>query len=56
MHEHLDGAVQELSGHSVYMCGPPPMIDACLGVLGERIEPRNIHYDKFLDRSHISTE
>lgn len=56
VHEHLDGVVQKLAEHSLYMCGPPPMIDACLGVVGERIEPRDIHYDKFLDRSHISTQ
>ena len=56
VHEHLQDVVEDLSGHSAYMCGPPPMIDACLGVLGEHIEPENIHYDKFLDRSHISTQ
>ena len=56
VNEHLQGVVEDLPGHSAYMCGPPPMIDACLGVLGEHIEPKNIHYDKFLDRSHISAE
>ncbi|RLA53588.1 MAG: hypothetical protein DRQ65_00995 [Gammaproteobacteria bacterium] len=56
VHDHLQDVVEDLPGHSAYMCGPPPMIDACLGVLGECIETNNIHYDKFLDRSHISAE
>lgn len=56
VHDHLQDVVEDLPGHSAYMCGPPPMIDACLGVLDECIESKNIHYDKFLDRSHISAE
>ena len=38
-----------------YMCGPPGMIDAGIGVmtgLGTRLE--SIHYDKFTDESHSS--
>ena len=29
------------------------MIDACLEVLSPMIAPEKIHYDKFLDRSHM---
>lgn len=42
--------------HHAYMCGPPPMIDACRMVLSEAgIASRNTHFDKFLDRSHVAT-
>jgi len=56
VHEHLQNVVEDLPGHSAYMCGPPPMIDACLEILGGSIEAKNIHYDKFLDRSHIAEQ
>ena len=56
VHDHLHSVVEGLPGHSAYMCGPPPMIDACLDVLGEHIDAKNIHYDKFLDRSHIAAQ
>ncbi len=39
-----------------YMCGPPGMIDAGIGVmtgLGTKLE--SIHYDKFTDESHAPT-
>lgn len=37
----------------VYMCGPPPMIDAVTEtVTALNIQPKNIHADKFLDASH----
>jgi propane monooxygenase reductase subunit len=32
----------------VYMCGPPPMVDAALELLGTRSVPKDqIFYDKF---------
>ncbi|HBC55964.1 MAG TPA: oxidoreductase [Gammaproteobacteria bacterium] len=38
---------------SAYMCGPPPMIDAAMKVLEDKGMPESeIHYDKFLDKSH----
>ncbi|AKH68085.1 2-polyprenylphenol hydroxylase-like oxidoreductase [Spongiibacter sp. IMCC21906] len=47
-------ASQYLSGETqVYVCGPPPMIDAVsetVGALG--VTANNIHADKFLDASH----
>lgn len=37
----------------VYLCGPPPMIDAVTEtVISLGIEPSNVHADKFLDASH----
>ena len=33
----------------IYLCGPPPMVEAVERVIGERgITPANIHYEKFL--------
>lgn len=38
----------DLAGADVYMCGPPPMIDAGLAVLESRSVPRDqIYFDKF---------
>lgn len=53
--EHFQNTLGErLSSNHAYLCGPPPMIDACLKVLQDAgIEPDHIHFDKFLDRSHI---
>lgn len=37
-----------------YLCGPPPMIDAAIGVLQQQgIGKEHIHFDKFLDASSI---
>jgi propane monooxygenase reductase subunit len=41
---HEDG----LASCDVYLCGPPPMIDAALALLESRGVPQEqIHYDKF---------
>jgi len=53
VHEILSVASVNASERTAYMCGPPPMIDACLEALSGTIEPENIHYDKFLNRSHM---
>lgn len=43
----------ELSACHAYLCGPPAMIDAAIPVLKEAgVHSRNIHFDKFTDRSH----
>ncbi|WP_428311841.1 2Fe-2S iron-sulfur cluster-binding protein [Hydrocarboniphaga sp.] len=43
-----------LAEHHAYLCGPPPMIDACLKVFTDSgIAAENTHFDKFLDRSHV---
>lgn len=42
-----------LAEQHVYMCGPPPMIDAAeLALTTAGVSASNIHYDKFLDSSH----
>lgn len=51
----IEGAAgQYLSSETqVYLCGPPPMIDAVTEtVLTLGIEESNVHADKFLDASH----
>lgn len=53
--EHFDELPGDIIGrHHAYLCGPPPMIDACIKVLGNAgVESGNIFFDKFLDRSHV---
>jgi NAD(P)H-flavin reductase len=53
--EHFEKVLgKRLSEHHAYLCGPPPMIDACLKAFeGAGIDPANVHFDKFLDRSHL---
>ena len=57
VHQHLKAELGErLAAHQAYLCGPPPMIDACLGVLAEEgLSPVNVHFDKFLDQSHLNS-
>jgi NAD(P)H-flavin reductase/ferredoxin len=44
----------EIAGHHVYLCGPPPMVDAGLAVVRDAGVPEaHVHFDKFLDRSHL---
>ena len=44
----VDRLEDDLSGHEGYLCGPPPMIDACLPMLGAHGLPEaKIFYDKF---------
>jgi toluene methyl-monooxygenase electron transfer component len=39
--------------HHVYMCGPPPMIDAAEKIVRQAGVPEaHVHFDKFFDRSH----
>lgn len=56
VHEHLQPLLGDrLTAHHAYLCGPPPMIDACVAVLAEAGTPAAaIHFDKFLDQSHLS--
>nr|QOE77415.1 alkene monooxygenase reductase [Rhodococcus ruber]BAA07115.1 reductase [Gordonia rubripertincta] len=40
--------------HDVYLCGPPPMIDAAVPLLVERgVRPRNIYYDAFTPAAQV---
>lgn len=51
--EHLERFCS-LSESSFYLCGPPPMIDAMLEKLQGMVPAQCIHYDRFLDRSHLT--
>lgn len=40
------------AGAQGYLCGPPPMIDACIGIMASQgMEPDAIYFDKFADQS-----
>jgi propane monooxygenase reductase component len=44
----VDRLEHDLSEHEAYLCGPPPMIDACIPMLGAHGLPEaKIFYDKF---------
>ncbi|MDT4868447.1 Phenol hydroxylase P5 protein [compost metagenome] len=37
------------AGHKAYLCGPPPMVEACIGTLMQgRLFERDIYTEKFL--------
>lgn len=43
--EHFDG---HFAGHKAYLCGPPPMIDACITALMQgRLFERDIYMERF---------
>lgn len=43
---HFDG---NFSGHKAYLCGPPPMVEACIATLMQgRLFERDIYTEKFL--------
>lgn len=48
VHDVVGRHETQLPKHDVYLCGPPPMIDAALGLLGSANVPsEQIHFDKF---------
>jgi propane monooxygenase reductase subunit len=48
VHDVVGGHEDDLAECEVYLCGPPPMIDAALELLESRDVPQEqIHYDKF---------
>ena len=50
--EHFKG---DFSGRKAYLCGPPPMIEACLGALMQgRLYERDIYAEKFLTAADAS--
>ena len=50
--EHFKG---DFSGHKAYLCGPPPMIEACLGALMQgRLYERDIYAEKFITAADAS--
>ncbi len=53
--EQIAAATQQLiaADTEAYLCGPPPMIDAALPLLGALgVSQQHMHFDKFLDGSH----
>jgi NAD(P)H-flavin reductase len=56
IHDHLVELLgSALAAHQAYLCGPPGMIDSCVGVLKENGVPESeINCDKFLDQSHLA--
>ncbi|GGO79850.1 NADH oxidase [Marinobacterium nitratireducens] len=45
---HMEDAPINDGDVDVYLCGPPPMVDAVLGYFREQgIEPKSFHYEKF---------
>lgn len=50
--EHFKG---DFSGRKAYLCGPPPMIEACLGALMQgRLYERDIYTEKFITAADAS--
>lgn len=50
--DHLADAELGVAGRHAYLCGPPPMLDAAIETLRRLgVAERDIHFDKFLDRS-----
>jgi phenol hydroxylase P5 protein len=50
---HFDG---NFSGHKAYLCGPPPMIEACIGALMQgRLYERDIYTEKFLSAADANS-
>lgn len=54
--DHLGSQMaQPLSDAQAYLCGPPPMVDACMAELAALgMPPANIHSDKFLSRADLA--
>ena len=45
------------AGHKAYLCGPPAMIEACIGALMQgRLYERDIYTEKFLSAADASTQ
>jgi len=50
---HFGGS---FSGHQAYLCGPPQMVEACIGTLMQgRLFERNIYTEKFLSAADVKT-
>ena len=47
----------DLTGADLYLCGPPPMIDAAMDVmLSKGADPKRIFFDKFTTTAHAEDE
>ncbi|MGB5599402.1 MAG: phenol hydroxylase, partial [Thiothrix litoralis] len=50
---HFDG---KFSGHKAYMCGPPPMIDACITTLMQgRLFERDMYMENFYTKANAES-
>jgi len=46
----VDADFETCKGHTAYLCGPPPMVEAALGLLmRKRLFPRDIYREDFFD-------
>lgn len=52
--DHLDRLVPNLADCDLYMCGPPPMINAVIDFVGNRIPCTRQHFDRFFDQRSLS--
>ncbi len=54
--DHLADVLGEsLGAQQAYLCGPPGMIDSCIGGLkAAGVQESEIYFDKFLDQSHLA--
>jgi toluene methyl-monooxygenase electron transfer component len=52
--EHVERLIPNLADHDLYMCGPPPMIDAVVELVGSRIPAERQHFDRFFDQGNLS--
>jgi benzoate/toluate 1,2-dioxygenase reductase subunit len=54
---HMEDAPINDGDVDVYLCGPPPMVDAVLGYFREQgIEPNSFHYEKFAPSAPVAQE
>ena len=55
--EVVDRLEDDLSEAHAYLCGPPPMIDACIPVLESKgVTEEHIYFDKFTTSSDAEQE
>lgn len=51
-----DGATANFAGCKAYLCGPPPMVEACIATLMQgRLFERDIYTEKFLSAADAAT-
>ena len=51
---HFQGV---FAGHKAYLCGPPPMVEACIGALMQgRLFERDIYTEKFLSAADANAQ
>lgn len=57
VHEAAKAAfVGGFAGHKAYLCGPPPMVEACIGALMQgRLFERDIYTEKFLSAADANS-